>query len=45
MAPKIIGPKKLIKIGSVAAEISLIWTNLARTNVAWTNLTVTVSIC
>ena len=29
----------LVKIGSVTAEIFLIWTNVARTNVAWTNVT------
>ena len=41
--PKILGPKKLIKIGSVAAdEIFLIWTNVTRINVAWTNVTITV---
>ena len=27
--------------GSVTAEIFLIWTDVARTNVAWTNFTVT----
>ena len=31
-----------MKIGSVRAEIFLIWTNVAKTNVAWTNVTVTV---
>ena len=30
---------------SVKDEIFLIWTNVARTNVAWTNVTVTVGIC
>ena len=34
--------KSLVKIGSVRAEIFLIWTNVAKTNVAWTNVTVTV---
>ena len=34
----------LVKIESVTAEILLIWTNVARTNVAWTNVTVTVGI-
>ena len=39
-----------IKIGSVTAEIFLIWTNVtwtnvAWTNIAWTNVTVTVGIC
>ena len=32
----------MVKIGSVTAEIFLIWTYVARTNVAWTNVTVTV---
>ena len=32
----------MVKIGSVTAEIFLIWTNVARTNVAWTNVNVTV---
>ena len=41
----ILGLKKLIEIVSVVAEIFLIWTIVARTNVAWTNVTVTVSIC
>ena len=34
----------LVKIGSVAAEIFLIWTKVARTNVAWTNVIMTVGI-
>ena len=38
------GPKCLVKIRSVTAEIFLIWTNVAGTNVAWTNDTVTVEI-
>ena len=38
---KKLGPKSLVQIGPVTAEILLIWTNLARTNVAWTNVTVT----
>ena len=29
----------MVKIGPVTAEIILIWTNVARTNVAWTNVT------
>ena len=37
--------ESLVKIGPVTAEILLIWTNVARTNVAWTNVTVTVYIC
>ena len=33
----------MVNIGSVTtAEIFLIWTNVTRTNVAWTNATVTV---
>ena len=35
----------LSKIGSVAAEIFLIGTKVARANVAGTNVTVTVGIC
>ena len=38
-------PKSLVKIGSVTAEIFLMWTNIASKNVAWTNITVTVGIC
>ena len=34
--------KSLVKIEPVTAEILLIWTNVARTNVAWTNVTGTV---
>ena len=30
--------------GSGTAEIFMIWTNFVRTNVAWTNVTVTVGI-
>ena len=35
----------LIKIGSLAAEIFLIGTNVTRTNVDLTNITMTVGIC
>ena len=35
----------MVKIGSVTIEIFLIWANVARTNVSWTNVTVTVGIC
>ena len=35
----------LVKIGSVTAEIFLIWTNVAVTNVAWINVTKIVEIC
>ena len=39
------GPRNLpFKIGPVTAEIFLIWTDVARTNVAWTNITATVGI-
>ena len=34
----------LVNIGSVTGEIFLIWTNVNRTNIAWTNVTVTVGI-
>ena len=43
-ACKKLGPKRLVKIASVTDAIFLIWTNLARTNVALTNVTVTVGI-
>ena len=33
------------KIGSSTVEVFLIWTNVTRTNVAWTNVIVTVGIC
>ena len=54
MGPRIIGSKKVWpkknmvhkksppKMGSVTAEILQIWTDVARANVAWTNVTVTV---
>ena len=44
-APKKLGPKSLVKIGSVRSEILLIWTNVPRRNIAWTNVTVTTKIC
>ena len=34
----------LVKIRSVTAEIFLIWTNVARTNVDWTSVTMTVGL-
>ena len=37
--------KGLVKLESVTAEIFLIWTNVIRTNVAWTNVTMAVGIC
>ena len=43
-APQKFGPKNWVKIGSVIAEIFLIWTNVAGTNVAWTNVTISVGI-
>ena len=42
--PKKLGPKCLVKIGPVTAEILLIWTNVARAYVAWTKVTMTVGI-
>ena len=39
------GAKSLAKIRSVTVEIFLIWKNVARTNVAWTNVTVADTIC
>ena len=44
-ACKKLGPKRLVKIGSETAEIFLIWTNVALTNVARTNIIVIVGIC
>ena len=41
---KILAPKKFVKIRSVTAETFLIWTNIARTNVAWINVTMTLGI-
>ena len=37
-------PKSFVKIGSEKAEIFMIWANFARTNVSWTNVTMTVEI-
>ena len=37
-------PNFKLKIGSVTAEIFLIRTNVAKTNVAWINVTMTVGI-
>ena len=39
-APKKLGPKSLVKIGSVRSEILLLWTNVPMRNVAWTNVMV-----
>ena len=35
--------QSLVKVGSVTAEVLLIWTNIARSNVAWKNFTMTVT--
>ena len=39
------GPKSLVKIGSVTAEILLTLTNVARAYGAWTNISMTVGMC
>ena len=44
MTTKKLGPKNLVKIGPVTAEILLIWTNVIRAYDAWTNITITVGI-
>ena len=44
-ALKILAPKNFVKIRSVTAETFLIWTNVARTNVASINVTMTIGIC
>ena len=36
--------KMLVKIGPMTAEVMLIWTNVIKTYVAWTNITVMVGI-
>ena len=45
VSKKFLGRKSLVKISSVTAEILLIWTNVARSNVICTNVTMTVHIC
>ena len=35
----------LVEIGSVRSQILLIWTDITRTNIAWTDVIVTVEIC
>ena len=50
LRPQNIGYKNLVKIGSVTAEIFIIWTNdtrtnVTRTNVAEINVTMTIGIC
>ena len=44
-ALKKLGPKSFVKVGSVTAEILLIWTNVARTYVSWTNVTKIAGFC
>ena len=38
---KILGPNSLNKIGTVKADIMLIWTKVTRTIVMWTSVTLT----
>ena len=45
ISPQKLSQKMFVKIGSVTAEILVIWTNVARTYVAWTNATMTTAIC
>ena len=45
LRPAKLGRKSLVRIGSVTGEIFLKRTNVLGTNVAWTNVTVTVGIC
>ena len=45
LRPAKLGPKSLVRIGSVRGEIFLKRTNVLGTNVAWTNVTVTFGIC
>ena len=44
MTPETLGPKSVVKIGPVTAEIYLIWTNVARAYASWPNVTMTVGI-
>ena len=44
-ALKKLGPKSLVKIRSVTAEILLMWLNVARNYVTWMNVTMTVGNC
>ena len=44
-SPQKMSPKSLVKIESVTADILLLLTNVTRTYVAWTNVSVTVGIC
>ena len=43
--PQKLVAKSLVKIGSVTAEIFLLWINVTKTNVALTNITVADGIC
>ena len=43
--PQKLSTKSLVKIGSVIGELFLIWTKVAKTDVAWTTVIVTVRIC
>ena len=45
LRPAKIGLKNWVQIRSVTSEIFLIWAIVARTHIAWTNVTVTVGIC
>ena len=45
LRPQKFGPKNLVKIGSVTAEILLTSTNVARAYGAWTNISMTVGMC
>ena len=44
LGPQKLGSKRLFKIESVTAEVLLIWANVTKKYVNWTNLTVTVGI-
>ena len=44
-APKKLGPKSVVNIGSLSAEIPNIFTSVAGTNVALTNVIMTFGIC
>ena len=41
-AIKKLGTKSLVKIGAVISEVFLVWAKVAKANVVWTNVTVTV---
>ena len=44
-ALKKLGQKSLVKMMSVTTEIFLIWANVVRTNIDWTNVKMTIQIC